>query len=289
LSSLDHLRTAYQDRRLSDAWVEYKRLAAQGEASAEAHLYGALAAWADKRLYEARWAIEKAVESDPRGTVLGQVRMVHGVILREIGEIRAAIIQLELFINNVNEYPQLGPVALGAAHYNLGLAYRQAKRLPDSLEAYTIACSEFRREGLKTNLCQALHNFAWAACLLGETEAAREALEESSTLIDSNPLRYHQQIGEALLKATSGNLTTAMELCQAITDQDDSMPHGVRSHAYWVSGKVALQLGLVQEALSLAKQSVHYAAVGLGEDRCLTDASELLHEIRALHLEPTGS
>jgi len=232
LSSLDHLRAAYQDRRLSDAWVEYKRLAALGEASPEAHLYGAMAAWADKRLYEARWAIERAAEGDPRGSVLGQVLMVHGVILREIGEIRAAIIQLELFISRLNEYPELGPVALGAAHYNLGLAYRQAKRLPDSLEAYTVACSEFRREGLKTNLCQALHNFAWAACLLGETTAAQEALEESAALTTSSVLRHHQQIGEAFLKAASGHLTTAMELCQAIADQDESMPLGVRSHAY---------------------------------------------------------
>jgi len=289
LSSLDHLRTAYQDRKLGDAWVAYKRLVAQGDADAEAHLYGALAAWADKRLYEARWAIEKAVEVDPQGSVLGQVRMVHGVVLREIGEIRAAIIQLELFISNLHEYPQLGPVALGAAHYNLGLAYRQARRLPDSLEAYTLACSEFRREGLKTNLCQALHNFAWASCLLGETDAANEALQEAASLLDTDVLRHHQQIGEAFILASTGNLTTAMELCQRITDHDDSMPLGVRSHAYWVSGKVALQMGRVQEALSLAKQSVYYAAVGLGEDRCLTDAAELLHEIRAIHLEPAGS
>lgn len=293
MGAMQALRTAWSDRRLDDAWAEYRRLVAMGEADAETHLVGARAARAKNDLFGARWAIEAAAGANPTGAILGQVRFTYGNILRELGEVLPAIEQLTACIDGFDDYPELAPLMLGPTYYNLGLALRQARRYTDAIEAYGTAREHFRRENMDSMLCMTLHNLAWVACLEGRLDEAGEALDESRSLAGTDTLRWHQRLGEAFLESLGGESDRrhALELCQVIVSEPGEVPTHVRSHACWVAGRVALALHQPDAAEQLAVQALNHATAARGENRCLTDAAELLKSVREIRLiaQPPGS
>lgn len=285
MAAAESLRAAWEGGCHEAAWAEYQRLTSAGEACVEAHLIGSMAARERGDLQGARWAIEKALEAGPTGMLLVRVWFQRGVLLREVGEAAAAVEQFESCLRHLGNYPVLRQVMEGPAWYNLGLALRQARRYDEAIAAYQRAVILFRSEMMTTHLCMALHNLAWVACLLGRMELAREALDESAPLCSEGALKWHQRIGEAFCMAQGGleHQRQAMELAQEIIDHTGDLPADVRSHACWLAGTVALQLGLCHAAEDLANQAVHYAVQAKGENRCLLDAADLLREIRLRH------
>lgn len=290
MGDLQALKAAFSERRLDDAWALYRQLDATGGACAEGHLVGARVAMAREDLHAARWAIEKAAAETSTGALLGQIRYTRGLALQLLGDVQAAIEQMQACINGVNEYPELGPVMLGPAWNNLGLLLRQSKRYQEAIDAYTTACGICRTESLHTYLCMALHNLAWTACMMRDRVRAEAALDEAEPLCKSESLQWHQQITLAYLAALGDmdEQRQAMELCQSIIDQGEA-PIDVRSHACWVAGQVALQLGQLDAAEDLAKQAVHHASQDRSESRCLRDAADLLRSIREIRLLSTSS
>lgn len=285
MAAPESLRAAWEGGQHETAWAEYQRLTAAGEACAEAHLIGSMAARERGDLQAARWAIEKAVAAGPSGMLLVRVWFQRGVLLREVGEAAAAVEQFESCLRRLEEHPALRQVMEGPAWYNLGLALRQARRYEDAIAAYLMAVDLFRSEAMTTHLCMALHNLAWVACLMGRKELAREALGESAPFCSEGALKWHQRIGEAFYMAQGGpeRQRRAMELAQEIIDDPGDVPADVRSHACWLAGTVALELGLWGAAEDLANQAVHHAVRAKGENRCLLDAAELLREVRLRH------
>jgi len=280
---LEVLRTLYEERRLYEARAEYGRLCATRGDSAYLHLLGALVAWRQSELREARQIAERSLSASPSGSVLGKIRFTYGVILREIGD-TAAIHTLTAFIDGVWEYPELAPLMLGAGYYNLGLAYRTQGSLPNAVEAYGKAIGEFRHEGMKDHLRMALQNLAWAYCLLGDGHRSREALDEANPLCTTDHARWQQRIGTAFQAAVCGDGVRAMELCEEITQDPNGPPHDVRSHAYWLAGRTALNLGIVAQAESLARQALDVAVWAKNDNRCFGDASELLRLVRVVRI-----
>lgn len=278
----ESLRMAWNQDQYEAAWAEYQRLIATGEADAEAHFIGAMVGWERGDLQGARWAIERALEAKPTGTLLLRVWFHRGVLLRELGEVLAAVGQFETCLRHLPQYPELQQVMEGPAWYNLGLALRQAHRYAEAITAYQRAVQIFRTESMTTHLCMALHNLAWAACTLFQKEIAQQVLSESASLCSDGDLKWHQRIGEAFLMALGGpeEQRHAMELAQEMVDCPDDVPADVRSHSCWLAGTVALKLGLWREAEDLANQAVQHAVQARGENRCLLDAADLLREIR---------
>lgn len=282
MAAAECLRAAWEGGRHEAAWAEYLRLTATGGADAEAHLIGSMAARERGDLQGARWAVEKAVEAGPSGVLLVRVWFQRGVLLREVGEAAAAVAQFEACLQHLEQYPGLQQVMEGPAWYNLGLALRQARRHEEAIAAYQRAVGVFRSESMTTHLCMALHNLAWVACMLGRKELAREALDESARFCTGGAMQWHQRIGEAFYMAQGGpeRQLQAMQLAQEIIDHPGDLPADVRSHACWLAGTVALQLGLYHAAEDLANQAVHHAVRARGENRCLLDAADLLREVR---------
>lgn len=280
MGDLTTLREAYEARRLDEAWHAYQAARAGGKAGPEAHFYGGLTARLKGDLPRARMALEEGLGAGAAGRVAGQLRMTLGVVLREAGEPLSAIEHLQAWIDGTAAYPELVPVALGAAWYNLGLALRQARRHAEAIQAYITACEAFRRHDLPEHLCKGLHNLAWVACGAGNTPLAAEALDEAEELCRTDELRWHQRVGRAYLEALAGASHSAMELCETITRNAGVAPPAVVSHAYWVAGTVALDLGQFDAARSLAMQAQQWAARASGENRSLHDAGELLRAIR---------
>lgn len=290
MGDLQALKAAFSERRLDDAWALYRQLDATDGACAEGHLVGARVAMAREDLLAGRYAIEKAAAESSTGALLGQIRYTRGLILQLLGDVQAAIEQMQACINGVNEYPTLGPVMLGPAWNNLGLLLRQSKRYQEAIDAYTTACGICRTESLPTYLCMALHNLAWTACMMGDRTRAQFALDESEPLATTATLKWHQKITQAYLSAL-GDLDDqrhAMELCQSLISQPDA-PIDIRSHACWVAGQVAMKLGQLEAAEDLAKQAVHHASQDRSESRCLRDAADLLRSIRELRFMSTSS
>lgn len=284
MGELAILREAYEARRLDDAWAAYQAARAAGAAGAEAHFYGGLTARLKGDLPWARTALEDGLAAGATGKVAGQLRLTLGVLLREAGEPLSAVEHLQAWIDGSPSYPELIPVALGVAWYNLGLALRQARRHTEAIEAYISACEAFRLYDLPEHLCKALHNLAWAACGSGNAALAAEALDEAEELSATAELRWHQRVGRAYLEAVSGSAQSAMELCEFITRNASKAPPAVVSHAYWVSGRVALDLGQASAARSLASQAQEWAARARGENRCLHDAAELMRAVNRAEL-----
>lgn len=291
MGDLQALKAAFSERRLDDAWALYRQLDATDGACAEVHLAGAQVGVAREDFLAARWAIEKAAGSNPSGNLLGKVRFMHGFVLSRLGDVSAAIEQIQAYIAGTNDYPELGPLFLGPAWLNLGVLLRQAKKYRQAIDAYETACSICRQEGLTNYLCTALQNLAWTSCFLGEVDRARSALDESESLCTTQ-LRWHQKIGEAYLLSLgpSEEQRQAMDLCGQLIQHPET-PSEVRSHAYWVSGRVALNLGQLEAAEDLAKQAVHHGSHVKSATRCLRDAAELLRSVREVRVlsEQAGS
>lgn len=266
-----------------EAWRLYSALAATGRAGPADHLNGALAAHRLGRLYSAYSAIQEATACGPTGELKGQVRFLRGNVLRDIGHLSAAIAEFSAWIAELNEYPALAATYLGAAHYNLGLALRRAERYTESIHQYELACDEFRRRDRPTYLCMALYNLAWVACRAGRADIAAAALKEVEPHSNVAPFVWHHRLTAAFLEAISegGDLRRVMELCSAIIQSGDSeIPPSITSHAYWLSGRVALELGLMDTAQAMVEQAMLHGARSGDANRCMGDAEQLLREIR---------
>ena len=282
----------YAQKQFSEGWTLYRTLRETGAVGAAEHLLGARCARGRGDLFGARWALNDAVESATEGPVLGQVRFTYGLVLREIGEFGTAIEFLSACIQGMHGYAELAPVMEGPAYYNLGLALRQTRRFPEALSAYREAAARFRAEGMRTYLCMTLHNMAWVACLVGDLPTAQSALGEAEPLCDTGDLRVHQSIGQAFAHSLGGpaEQEQAMRTCEGLTKADHAPAH-IRSHAYWLAGKVALATDRLELAESLARNALDWGARSAEESRCLRDAADLLREIRQrqLSLNSSGS
>lgn len=281
MQQIDSLRQLYESRRLVEAWQEYQNLLEAGTADPEVHLLGALTA---RRLpnpdpREARRALERAEAANPGGVTLGKVLLSLGTLLREIGDVSAAIHYLQQFIAGIAEYPELRSVCFGVAHYNLGLAFRCARRYSDALQVYEIAASEFRQNDFPDYLRQSLQNKAWLHCLVGDVQAAEAALAEAENLCDTETARWQQRIGWAYLEAVTGERTSALTRCESIIAAESTAPPEVVSHAYWVAGQVALTLGQIEQAGLMADQAVSWSLKVTHDVRPMQDASALRREI----------
>lgn len=286
------LEGLYAQQRFEEGWTLYRSLRETGAAGAAEHLLGARCARGRGDLFGARWALGEAEEARPEGQVLGQVRFTYGLVLREIGEYNTAIEYLSACIRGLGHYAELAPVMEGPAYYNLGLALRQTRRYDEALSAYQEAAARFRGESMHTYLCMTLQNLAWVACLVGNAPAAQSALAEAEPLCNSEVLRTHQSLGQAFV-ASLGDLPDrerAMALCESFIRAEHT-PNQVRSHAYWLAGKVALSLDKLDLAESLARSALDWGARSGNDNRCLHDAADLLREVRLrqLPLRPSGS
>lgn len=276
----DRVEQLYKEGKYQEAWWAYTALSAQGDLPADVHQWGAKAAFGLGHLHSALYAMEQGL-SVATGDDVGKVRYNHAGMLIALGRYEPAIAELHTWIENLPQYPTLEPVYLGVVYYHLGLACRQLERYTDSMNYYSSACEHLRRHNRREHLCLTLHNMAWVACLQGDEVTAEKALDQAVPLCDTKELHWHQQIGRAFLMAVSrgGDLRKVMTLCEAIIEhKGDDLPMAIRSHAYWLAGRVAMELNLGESARIMAEQALWFAAAG-SDDRCLTDASRLIAEV----------
>lgn len=278
----DWLRQAYVERRYGDAWAEYRRLAAAGPVPADVHLIGARAAERDGNLYAARHAIDGALGADPQGALRVEALFTRGVILLLIGDSAGALDDLQATVAGLEHEPNLGAVMLGPAYYNLALAFRQRRRYAEALDHYRVAIERFRAEAMHDHLRMALQNLAWVCCVVQDADGARSALDEAGSLCRSAEAMLLQQIHEAFLGSVVGGecARDAMATCERILSDSGDVPAGIRSHACWVAGRIALQMGQLEAAEALAGQAVTFGLQAREDHHSLLDASELLREVR---------
>lgn len=289
MASIQSLRTAFEQGRLEEAWSTYRQIHSGGDATAESHYYGGRVALLRNDLFEAKSVFLRGLSASPSGPLLGQLRVALAEVERRIGEVDEAVAHLQSFLDDLGEYADLGALWQGAALYNLALTLRQAGRPEESRGAYRQAIEVFRRESLREPLRRALQNLAWVACMQGDAEEARQALDEADFLCQGAEARWRQRLGRSFLLATVGEYSKAMDLCGAIVRAEGQVPSDVRSHACWIAGHQALRNGRYDVALAMAEQALQYAAQSARENRVLHDAADLFKAVRAyLTLPGTG-
>ena len=279
----------YQNGQYQAAWWAYKAVIARGDCSPGVHFWGAVAAYALGRVHSALHALERGL-AVASGDDLGKLRYCWAAYVIALGRFDAAAEAFERWIADLPQYTSLEPTYLGMVYYHLGLICRQQERFEASIEYYQTACKHLRRHDRRANLSLTLHNLAWVACIRGEAALALDALDEALPLCETPQLHWHQKIGRAFLLTVQRfpDLRMAMSLCEEIIDyQGDDLPLAVRSHAYWLAGRVALQLDLPDTARIMAEQAL-LNAVSLGDDRCLADAYRLLAEVDSRYMPTDG-
>lgn len=250
------------------------------------YLQTARAAHVARDLYRARDAVLMAKAETPEGRDLVHVLFTSGVVLREIGDINAAITDLRACLEALPAYPDLQAVMAGMVHYNLGLALRQARRLEESVSAYGLAIHAFHDGAMFQQLCKALQNRAWVLCLVQDADGAQIDLAESRALCTTAENFAQQRIGEAFaaMLGNSEERQWALQECDRLVEPEANMPPDVVSHAYWLAGRVALETGAPHVAETMALQAIQTATVAGGENRCLLDASDLLRSVNLAKL-----
>lgn len=287
---IEGLKTLWNERRLDEAWVEYRRLMAPGEAGPEGHLLGAFIAQARDDFLAARGAIERAAAEHPTGNLLGKVRFNHGTILLRLGDAQGAIAQFTAWLDGVAAYPEMIPFVAGPAYYNRGLAHRQIRNYAAGIADYEAALRIFRDEGKPTPICHTLFNLAWAAGTMGDWLKASHALMQGRALRLTDEQCWHYRLGDALLATLQpdGDLTQAAQICaEILDDESDEIPLDVRAHACWLSAKISLKCGQGDAAERMVRQSLLWGAAAQNENRCLYDAADLLHEVMTLRMPMT--
>jgi|GEM_PF-1662339 len=284
---LTHLRGLIETRQWEKAWGEFQRLKDEGPPSAHLLLMGSHAAFGMRDLFRARHLADQSLaawnSSDPV-KLLGLIRFHLGMVTRELGDTHVAMEQFQQFLSELFvKYPELS-MAEGKAHFYLGLTYRQRRDLDASVESYRSAIACFRRDGLPTLLCAALHNLAWLFCHMNQPAEACECLEESDGLVSTHELRVHQLLGEAFLAAIEGKLSLATELCGRIfrmAERGETVLPDEQSQAAWIAAKVAMEQGNLDSAAALADIALTYAT-DAKDSRLINDASTLR---RGIHLQ----
>ena len=277
MSDLERLRLL----RDEDACNLYASL--RGDIAPEVHLEGALIAWRLGRYHTALRAVREGLALEPAGDLLGMLQFEHATLLRAIGKYEESITEAQKWIADVDQYPGLVPKGyLGCVHFDIALTSRQLERFSQSIEHYRIALDEFQRHGHPTYVTMTLLNLAWAACLSGEVEIAADALRQAEPHSSEQPLVWHHRLTCAFLLAVSddGDLRRVMDLCREVIEAEGDVPPEVKSHAYWLSGRIALELGLIDTAQVMVEQALLYGARTIDPERCITDAARLMWEIR---------
>lgn len=285
MGDLGKLRAFYESGAFEAGWNLYQTELAEWPGP-EWHYYGARCARALGDLPGARRAIMQAIALNPTGALLGQTLFTCGIILRESGENGTAAERFREALARMEEYPNLRPVMDGPTYYNLGLTLRSLGDMAGALDCYRRAADIQRREDLREQLRMTLQNIAWLLCILGDATGAREALDEAEPLIANPQGRWQQQLGMAFLVAVEGDRERALHACEAITNSPESVPLDVRSHAYWLAGRIALEIGQYPLALQLGQAALDWGQQAQTVDmRCWQDASKLLREIRQRQMQ----
>lgn len=149
----------------------------------------------------------------------------------------------------------------------------------------------------------ALQNLAWVSVLFGDALNARMTLAEASPLCSTPALHWHQRIGEAFLASIDfeapdhGSRTLrqrrSLELAEVIySHEGNDLPAEVRSHAYWLAGRISLEMGEIESAFHFGQQAIQHAfATPVADARCLYDAADLLRQVYRVRsqVKQTGS
>lgn len=279
MDSFDYMQRAYQQQLYADVRDEYRRIVATMQLTSAEHLLGSRAMRRLADLRGARGAVEAALKLQPTGNLLGECRFQAGILYREMGDVSLAVTMFEVFLDGLDDYPQLRGVAEGAARHNLGLALRQQRRFGEAIEAYWRALECHRRDGMDRYRCTTLHSLAWSLCLHGSPGEAEGCLVEAEPLCQSDEERGRQAIGRGHLALCQGHLAMAVHYVSPVIEQAGDYPAAVVSHAYWIVGHMALLRYDLSEAESMALLAVKWAQRD-SDGRTFTDASELLAAVR---------
>jgi tetratricopeptide (TPR) repeat protein len=282
---MDELRKLYEARQFAEAWALYS--IDRECTDPEWHLYGALASWHLRKLFDSRMAAEAGLLCSPAGETEAKLHFIHGTGLREAGELCASIVAFDVCLSLLDRLDELRPLLRGACLHNRALALQATARLREALLGYQEASEEFERESMTNHLCQTLHHLAWVAIDLEDATTAGQAIERTSTLATSGIAQYRQRLVVARYDMIAGWQQDALNACENLS-ADESCPGDVKSLAFATGAELGLRQGAYEEAEQLARMAVKLAAdyLSTGADgRCLTVASDVLRRVREKRME----
>jgi tetratricopeptide (TPR) repeat protein len=167
----------------------------------------------------------------------------------------------------------------------LGLTYARRGETLLAWSSYQEARRLAELESDQDIKLMAIHNLAWMALQDHNAEAADELLSLTDLLATTQYYRWHQRLRVAYVDFARGDLETAARLLSRLYSETRAEPLSrasaeVLAWTCWLSGRIALSLGLLDEAEGMCKDGQAWSIHG-GDSRVMTDLSNL----RAMILE----
>jgi tetratricopeptide (TPR) repeat protein len=221
---------------------------------------------------EASELIGRVLAGRPGWPAMGHALQTRAIIASETGDVEAAQRYWQEFAieSALHKYPE-EPRALGL--FNWAYTLRLLERYQDALMQYELAAVIMRRVG-SLHLVKCLHNLAWTALLLGNTDQAEQAITEAEGLAVAPDDAGNQMLCEAYLAHLVGRDDDAQTLCLNLIDQT-ATDNAQRSHAAWLLGQIALGQIDLAGASEWADQAAVYAQGDPSEYRLLHDVQSL--------------
>jgi tetratricopeptide (TPR) repeat protein len=177
------------------------------------------------------------------------------------------------------------PLIAPEVYLLLGLTYARRGETLLAWSSYQEARRLAELESDQDIKLMAIHNLAWMALQDHNAEAADELLSLTDLLATTQYYRWHQRLRVAYVDFARGDLETAARLLSRLYSETRAEPLSrasaeVLAWTCWLSGRIALSLGLLDEAEGMCKDGQAWSIHG-GDSRVMTDLSNL----RAMILE----
>jgi tetratricopeptide (TPR) repeat protein len=258
---------------------------------AQAALMGARATMFLREPFLAAKFAEKALglaqeidDAELEGRALFQI----GAARLAVGDNADARIYLKQFLAGLSDrWPQLDDELAARAYGNLGMALRNQRLYPDSLQAYWQALTRLQRTGDARGQVMCHHQMAWVLILCGDLDEAADHLEQAAGLGEMAPdLSTHQLTHEALLYLHRRDFPVAAEKAEEVLQPErPSVSPASKAIACYVMGDVARQVGHTDVARQFANMAME-AALEDGLASIINLVSKLRRDLGPDHTAP---
>ncbi|HEY3368224.1 MAG TPA: tetratricopeptide repeat protein [Symbiobacteriaceae bacterium] len=237
-------------------------------AAGKAYYYGAMAHYRLDHLMPAIALIAKALEEihvTSDWSIIGRIRYQAGEVYRRAGHISEALHWTQLFLADADHYPEHEGFR-GAAHYNLGLSFRQARDTSNSIANYEEAVRVLRETGKTSWMIRAMENLSWVLCEDGRFEKAAEYLSQIETALtavddsaESRELRLSYLLNQAYLSLRTGRVGVANDLCHEVVADGSGASIAHQALAMWIAAECAISMQKPENARTLLALASQYA------------------------------
>jgi tetratricopeptide (TPR) repeat protein len=202
-----------------------------------------------------------AMPDAARDTV-GMAHFLAGINFVEIGDTHLAIEHNQKFLEYVDASARCKSRE-PAAHYHIGMAYRQRREYAVAIGHYELAASIYLQTDRHLQAVRCFQEIAWCYMVQDDPAAAEPFLRRIETWVAESgdpAIRNQLLVDKALYFLKTNSYAEAVGLCQEVfVPGREHITEELMAKASWVTGECALATGRLHEATIFADLTIDHA------------------------------